>query len=382
MTRREPLFTPPFFRLWAFTFITFITAFQLFPTIPLRIIDLGGSTAAGGRFLAIYTWACAIAAPLTGTIADHLGRKRALVTAAIAFILFSALYGVTTWIPLLLVFACIHGIFWSALMSSSAAIMSEIIPASRRTEGIAYWGLASTAAVAVGPLIGLTLYQRGWTWLAVAMTALSCGMLVLSLRVPGGVERSHGPFPAFGGLIDWRVILTALALFAMSYSYGGITSYVAIFATERNVRPASLFFTVFAIAILMTRVLTSRIGDRFGPRALLYPSWVLVPTGLALLPFSDSPLAFSVSAAVFGAGFGGAYPAFVTYVLGRTAPARRGATFGSILFAFDMGIGSGSLITGILAERSGFPVAFATAAILSALSIPLFAATSRLLPES
>jgi MFS family permease len=377
--RRDPLFTGPFFRLWIFTFVTFFTAFQLFPTIPLRIIELGGSTAAAGRFLAIYTWACAIAAPITGTVADHVGRRRALVAAAVAFIVFSVLYGVTTWRPLLLVFASIHGIFWSALISSSAAILSEIVPFSRRTEGIAYWGMANTAAIAVAPMVGLTLYRHGWFWVAALMTALSCGMLILSLRVRGGTHQPAAPFPRASELVDWRVILLALGLFVMSYSYGGITSYVAIFAARQKIEPQSLFFTVFAIAILLTRIVTSPLGDRFGPLKLLYPSWPLVPAGLTILALAETPLQLSVAAFLFGAGFGAAYPAFVTYVFGRTAPERRGATFGSILFAFDMGIGSGSLITGMLVQRSGFPAAFGTAAVLSALSIPLFFITSKLL---
>jgi MFS family permease len=378
-SRRDPLFTGPFFRLWAFTFITFFTAFQLFPTIPLRIIDLGGTTAAGGRFLAIYTWACALAAPLTGTVADHIGRRRALIGAAVAFIVFSFLYGVTTWMPLLLVFASIHGIFWSALISSSAAIMSEIIPISRRTEGIAYWGMASTAAIAVAPLIGLTIYRQGWFWLATTMTVLSCCMLLLAFRVRGGTGRSTEPFPGASDLVDWRVILLAASLFVMSYSYGGITSFVAIFSGQQGIEPQSLFFTVFAIAILITRVLTSPYGDRFGPLKLLYPSWVLVPVGLAILAISDSAVELALAAFIFGAGFGGAYPAFVTWVLGKTAAERRGATFGSILLAFDMGIGAGSLATGVLVQRAGFPAAFGTAAALSALSIPLFVVASRLL---
>ena len=378
-SQRDPLFTGPFYRLWAFNFITFITVFQLFPTIPLRIIDLGGSTSAGGRFLAIYTWACALSAPITGSIADHLGRKRALVIAAISFLVFSALYGVTTWFPLLLLFACIHGVFWSALMSSSAAITSEIIPESRRTEGIAWWGMASTAAVAVAPLIGLKLYERGWAWVTGLMVLLSVVMFVLALRVHGGTERSNEPFPRARDLVDWRVTVVALALFVMSYAYGGITSYVAIYSKERGIDPPSLFFSVFALAILGIRLFTARLGDRHGPKMLLYPSWVLVPAGLAILPFARSPLALGVSALIFGCGFGAAYPAFATWVLGRTDSSRRGATFGSILLAFDIGIGSGSLLTGMIAQRWGFPAAFSVAAGMSALSIPLFAMTSGLL---
>jgi MFS family permease len=379
--KRDPLFTGPFFRLFAFNFITFFCAFQLFPTIPFRIMALGGSTAAAGRFLAIYTWACAIAAPLTGTVADHLGRRRALIVSAAAFILFSFLYGVTTSLPLLLVFACIHGVFWSAIMSSSAAIMSEIIPASRRTEGIAWWGLASTAAVAVAPLVGLMLYRGGWQWVSGTMVALSCVMLAMSFQVRGGGRPVDQPFPRLGEVIDWHVVVTGLTLFVMSFAYGGITSYVAVYSMRQGVEPRSLFFTVFALAIILVRLTTSRLGDRHGPRFLLIPSLLLIPLSLAVLAVADSRFTFGLAAVFFGGGMGAAYPAFTTYVLNRTDEARRAATFGSILFAFDMGIGAGSLTIGAIADRSGFPMAFGIAAVLSTTAVPIFLITSRMFLE-
>ena len=376
---REPLLTPPFLRLCAFNFVTFLTAFQLFPTIPFRIIALGGTKAQAGLFLAIYTYACAFAAPITGTLADHIGRRRLLMFAASAFVVFSCLYGLITWLPLLLLAACIHGIFWSAILASSAAITTELIPDSRRTEGMAWWGMASTAAVAVAPLIGLTLYRIGWEALCVEMALLSLLMIFMATRVQGGSTDPHRSFPHLRDIIDWRVMTTALTLFVVSFSYGGITSYVALLSMERHVEPRSLFFTVFAVTILISRIFTAPIGDRFSPRMLLFPSLLLVPVALLAIAVADSRGEIVLAAILFGVGFGGAYPAFVTFVLGRTDPQRRGATFGSILWAFDTGIGTGSLVTGVLAQQAGFTVAFRVAAVLSAIAIPLFLLTSRLL---
>jgi predicted MFS family arabinose efflux permease len=75
---------------------------------------------------------------------------------------------------------------------------------------------------------------------------------------------------------------------------------------------------------------------------------------------------------VFGFGFGNMYPAFVAHVVKFVSDQRRGAAFGGILAAFDTGIGTGSIAMGFIAQRFGFPAAFAMAAILSALSIPYF----------
>ncbi|MDX1582312.1 MAG: MFS transporter [Thermoanaerobaculia bacterium] len=380
MPAREPLFTARFIRLWSFTFITFLTAFQIFPTMPFRIMELGGSESQAGLFLAMYTWASAIAAPLTGTIADHVGRRRLLVVAGVAFIVFSSSYAVLTWFPALLVAACIHGIFWSGLLSAGGAIVTEIIPPSRRTEGLGYYGMAPTAAIAIAPLLGLWIYHRfDWTWLCVSMIAFSVVILLLALQVRGGQERSSHSFPPLRELVDWHVIITASALFVHAFGYGGITSYVAVLAVRNDIDPPSIFFVVFAIFVILTRIFVSPIGDRYGPKVILYPSILLVPVATAMLALTDTRGEMIAAAVLFGLGFGGLFPAFMTYVLTLSDPKRHGSTFGSMLFAMDTGIGFGSIGTGFLIEHYGFAAAFGVATVISVTSLPLFLMTSRLL---
>src|ERR1051326_8037636 len=153
----EPLLTPRFAALWLYAFVTFFAAFQLLPVIPFRIIELGGSTAAAGWFLFVYTLASAFSAPLMGTTADRIGRRRMLFAASLAFCGFSIAYGLITHIGLLLLVGIVHGALWSGLLSSASAVMTDYIPESRRTQGLAYWGLASIAAISIAPAVGLPL---------------------------------------------------------------------------------------------------------------------------------------------------------------------------------------------------------------------------------
>src|ERR1043166_513741 len=134
----ERLFTPRFISLWLYSFVTFFSAFQLLPAIPFRIIDLGGSTAQAGWFLSVYTFASAFSAPLMGTIADRVGRRRLLLVASLAFSVFSIAYGLIPNIGMLLLVGVVHGALWSGLLSSASAIMTDYIPESRRAQGMAY----------------------------------------------------------------------------------------------------------------------------------------------------------------------------------------------------------------------------------------------------
>jgi len=85
---------------------------------------------------------------------------------------------------------------------------------------------------------------------------------------------------------------------------------------------------------------------------------------------------------IFGMGFGSAYPVFLAHLLRHVSDRRRGAMFGSIIGAFDTGIGSGSIAMGWIIQRFGFQPAWATAAALAACAVPFFLiAEPRLLPR-
>jgi MFS family permease len=374
----ERLFTPRFVSLWLFQFGTFFSAFQLLPVIPLRIIELGGSKAAAGLFLAVYTFASAFAAPVMGSIADHVGRRRMLVVASILFVFFSRAYGIVPWLPLVLLIAVAHGALWSSILSSASAIMTDFIPISRRTEGLGYWGLAPTAAIAIAPAVGMYMHHFGWFALCAEIAVLSAFMAVWAARLPGGQERKElASRPRVAELWDFRVLKTALSFSVVSFGYGGITSYVAILSRERGIQPESLFFTVFATSVVVVRILTARIGDRHGPKVLLYPAFASMPFAFALLASAQTRAHMIAAGILWGIGLGASFPAFMTFVVTNTDEAFRGRTFGSVILAFDTGIGLGSIIIGAIGARWSLGTAFWIAAALSCFAIPIFIATSR-----
>lgn len=377
MSEREPLFTPAFAALWVYAFVTFFSAFQLLPAIPFRILALGGSTARAGWFLSVYTYASAFSAPLMGTIADRIGRRRLLIIASIVFIGFSVAYGLISNIDALLVVGAVHGAMWSGLIAAASAIMSDYIPASRRNQGLAWWGLASTGAVAIAPAVGLWVFQFGWLTLCVELAALSVLMLIgaLLLRVS---EPSREAAPvALSEAWDWHVIRTTLSITVATFGYGGVTSYTAIIALQRHIAPKAIYLTVFAISIILYRLLFSHLGDRVGTKMVLYPSLLLIPIAFALLAIAQRRWEMVLSAILFGVGLGAAYPALATFILDHTDSDGRARTFGSIVWAFDAGIGTGSLMIGAIGGSFGFATAFFVAAALSCFSIPIFGWSSR-----
>jgi MFS family permease len=376
----ERLFTPRFFVMCGFSFTVFLSAFMLLPTAPYRILSLGGSQLAAGLFLGLLTYASAFSAPFTGAVADRVGKRAVLVVSSLVIAGFSAAYALTVSYRLPLLLVVVHGVFWSGLLSSSAAYMTDMIPAGRRAEGIGYWGLSTVVAIAMAPSIGFWLYRLGWFWVCAAASVLNLAMAAIAWSLPETTVRSAWGATRLGrDLIEWRVLLASFTLFLYSFAYGGITSFVALYADAHGVAPREIFFTTFSFVILGTRPFAARLGDRIGHRKVLLPSLVLISLGLILLAAAPTLAGMITAAVVFGAGFGTAYPVFAAYVMRHVDPARRGAAFGSILAAFDTGIGTGSILMGWIIGRAGFAQAFGVAAGIACLAVPYFLLVERTL---
>src|ERR1043166_9092036 len=100
-----------------FSFTVFLSAFQLLPTAPFHILALGGSTSAAGLFLGFLTYASALSAPVTGSVADLLGPRRMLIVTSVAITAFSVAYAIIPSYHVLLALVLVHGVFWSGLLT-------------------------------------------------------------------------------------------------------------------------------------------------------------------------------------------------------------------------------------------------------------------------
>jgi predicted MFS family arabinose efflux permease len=373
MPEPERLFSARFALMFGFSFTVFLSAFQLLPTAPFRILALGGTVSEAGLFLALLTYSSAVSAPFMGGVADRLGKRRILLVCSLAIAGFSGLYAAIPTYQVMLALVPVHGLFWAGLLSASGAYITEIIPPSRRAEGLSYWGFASIIAVAIAPSFGLWVFETGgWRTLCLEAMALNLIMATIAWRLPPDQSRG-GRLPArLHHMVEWRVLVLGVTLFLYAFSYGGITSFTALYAQQLGITPKAIYFTAFAIAIIITRPFIARYADQVGHERVVLPCLAIVAAGVGLLAVAESRTGFVVSAIVFGTGFGSAYPIFVAHLMKRVAQDRRGATFGALIGAFDIGVGTGSMAIGWLGEHYGYGQAFGVAAAVASLSIPYY----------
>jgi predicted MFS family arabinose efflux permease len=370
----QRLFTPRFLLMCGFSFTVFLSAFQLLPVAPYRIIALGGTAAVAGLFLGLLTYSSALTAPFTGTLVDRLGARRILLVASLAITLFSLIYAALPSYPLMLALVVVHGLFWSGLLSASAAYVVALVPAVRRAEGMGYWGLSTVLAVSVAPTIGLWVYSAGgWTAMCLEAAALNLLMATIAWLLPDDLPqgRARDALPT-APVLEWRVLAISATLFLYSFGYGGLTSFIALYTDANGVRPRALYFTLFSLTIVVTRPFIGRFADRVGYVRVFIPCVALMVLAYLLLALAGTAPFLIASAVLFGVGFGSAYPVFLAHLLQFVDESRRGATFGSIIGMFDTGIGTGSIAMGWIVEGYGFRTAWAAAGLLAMMAIPYF----------
>jgi MFS family permease len=386
------LFTPRFFTMCGFSFTVFVSVFQLLPTAPYHLIDLGASTKLSGLFLGFLTYSSAFSAPFTGSIVDRIGQRRVLILVSLVLAGMTLVYAVVPGAGWLLGLVLIHGVFWSGLLAASGAYMTSVIPVSRRAEGLGYWGLASVLAIGIAPPLGFWVYRYGWATLCVELATLNLLMALIAWKglegnggrsmeispgrasaIPGEIPTDRPPSPSS----PWRVLVLSLGVGLVSFAYGSLTSFSALFADDLGVRPNSLFLSSMAAAILIGRLSLGRLIDSIGHRRVLLQCYVLSPFGLLLLMFAQGPILLATAAVVFGAGFGLLFPTHTAYVMTHVPQARRGAAFGALLAAFDTGIGTGSSALGWVIGQYGFRAAFGVTAVLAAAAMPVFLVAER-----
>jgi MFS family permease len=384
----QPLFTARFFIMFGYTFTVFASVFQLLPVAPFRILALGGSTAVAGLFHGFLTFSSALSGPVTGVMSDRIGHRPVLIGVSLILAGFAVSYAFITDYRLLLAVVVIHGCVWSALLAASGAYMTATIPEARRAEGLSYWGLATVLAIGTAPAIGFWVYRHGWFVLCLELAALNLVMAAiawflpddrhdhrtgadgLSLEPPAAEALTIGSFVR--SHIEWRVFWLAVTTALVSFGYGALTSFSALFADDLGVTPPSLFLSATAVTTVLGRLLVGRALDSIGPRRVLIPCLIVPAVGLVLLALAQGRVTLILSALVFGAGFGLMHPAFTSYVMAHVPARRRGAAFGAMLAAFDTGIGLGASLLGLVIHVYGFRVAFLIAALLAAVSVPYF----------
>jgi len=371
----ERLWTKPYILLTLAMLFLFTGFYVLLPTLPHYVKELGGSETDVGLAAGVFTLAAVLFRPLAGAWADRYGRLPVALLGLIGFVVSMALYDIVKGIAALMALRFIHGVFWSLSTTAIGTLVTDVVPSSRRGEGMGWFGLAITLAMAIGPMAGTRIWEQfSFRHLFLAAAVLSVVPLLLTLvaRVPFRRKEEKERLRLF----DQSLLSVTAVIFLMTVSYGGVTTFVPLFAPQVGADPG-MFFLVYAVALTAVRPVAGRLADRLGEGAVIVPALAVTVAGLFVLYLAGGEAGVLVSAALYGFGFGAAQPALQAAALRIARPDRRGLATASFMIAFDLGIGIGSILLGWVSQFAGYPAVFASGGGFVAAALLVFAAWVR-----
>ena len=396
-------------------FSLFFAFYVLTPLLPLYLSEHFGATKdVIGLVLSGYTITALLCRPFSGYIVDSFSRKTVLMVCFGTFAIFFAGYLAASTLLLFTIVRTLHGGPFGALTVSNSTVAIDVLPSSRRTEGIGYYGLSNNLAMAIAPTVGIFIYKFTASfeflfWLALIVACL--GWLVdatvelprkeergtrkentpaADTTLPGNlIPRSSFLFPR----LSWdrfflvRGWLLGLNMVAFGFSFGVLSNYLAIYGKEVMgiTGGTGTYFMLCSVGLILSRLqggkalregrLTFNAGSGMVISLVGYTLFILMPTVSSfLLPHSSflDQIGYYGSALLIGLGNGHMWPAFQNMTINVARNNQRGTANSTILISWDIGMGLGILVGGVISELLGYGAAFWTVVLVNAAGVACF----------
>lgn len=360
-------------------FTLFFAFYVLTPLLPLYLSEHFGATKdVIGLVLSGYTITALLFRPFSGYVVDTFPRKTVLMVSFGAFAIFFAGYLAASTLLLFMIVRTLHGGPFGALTVANSTVAIDVLPSSRRTEGIGYYGLSNNLAMALAPTIGIFIYRYSHSfellfWLALVVACV--GWIVdstVSLSVRETVRsKSKLSLDRFFLVRGW---LLGLNMVAFGFSFGVLSNYLAIYGKEVMgiTGGTGAYFMLCSVGLILSRLqggkalrqgrVTHNAGEGMVISLVGYTLFILIPTWWG----------YYGSALLIGLGNGHMWPAFQNMTINVAGNNQRGTANSTILISWDIGMGLGILVGGVIAEFMGYAAAFWTVVLVNASGVACF----------
>jgi len=363
------------------TFFVGLTFYLLITTLTVYAIEeFNASQSIAGLASGIFVIGALVSRLFAGKYIETIGRKKMLYSGLILFLLAMLLYFIVENMNLLLFVRFIHGAAFGVCTTAMATVVMDIIPNERRGEGVSYYSLSPTLAMAVGPLLGLYISQQGsFSMIFVVCTLFSIISIIISLFVhipEANITKEQLDSMKGFKLIDFfeiKAVPISIIIAIMGFAYSGILSFITSYAKEIDLmETASFFFIVYAVFILISRPFTGRLLDKKGDNIVIYPALILFVIGLVILSQANQGFTFLLAGALIGLGFGTMTSCCQAIAIKESPRHRVGLATSTFFIFMDSGVGIGPFLLGFIIPIVGFHGLYLTLAVVVFASIFLY----------
>lgn len=381
----EQLWNRNYCKVMAANLLLFSAFYIVTPLLPLYLSEHFGATKdVIGLVLSGFSLMALLFRPFSGYFVDTFPRKRVLMCCFALFTLFFLGYPTATGLLLFALVRTIHGGPFGAVTVANSTVAIDVLPSSRRTEGIGYYGLSNNLAMALAPTLGLWIYGATHSyhllfWLAFLLACLGMGAAAsvsLPCRPAPSAPPSRLSLDRFFLLRGW---LLGLNMVCFGFCFGVLSNYLAIYGKERLgiTGGTGTYFLLLAGGLMLSRLTGARSLRRGRLTRNAASGMLLSLAGYALFTLWPAMPGYYGSALLIGLGNGHMWPAFQNMTICVAPNNRRGTANSTILISWDIGMGLGILLGGGVAQHLGYQAAFLTMTGVNLLGVLIYMTAAR-----
>lgn len=371
----DRFFTWPFALAFAANFFQGL-ALHPYLHLPGFLTELGAGEAMVGLIFGWMSGAAIAIRPLAGRVMDGAGRRVVIVGGGILHVVACLLYlSVDSIGPWLFVVRSVQGFAEGAIFSSLFTYAADIVPPSRRTQGIALFGVSGMLPMSVGGLVGDWVLSR-WDYHELFQLTAVLAVVALLVSLPlAEPERARAGAPVgfFGALRQRDLMPIWFVGSTFATALAGLFAFLKTYTeTVLHYGSVGLFFSWYTGAAILLRVGLGWLPDRVGAFKVLYPSMGAIALSMIALAGSTSEAWIALAGVLAGAGHGFAFPILSAIVVDRANAADRGSAMALFTAIFDAGILIGSPLLGLLVEATDYRTMYLAAAAVPLVGTAVF----------
>ena len=335
-------------RLWNANYVKVMTAnFSLFfafylltPLLPLYLSETFGATKdVIGLVLSGYTVTALLFRPFSGYFVDTFPRKKVLMVCFAAFSIFFAGYLAAGTLLMFALVRTLHGGPFGALTVANSTVAIDVLPSSRRNEGVGYYGLSNNLAMAIAPTFAIYIYAETHNfellfWMALIIATFGW-MVDATVRLkPTTVTQAPKRisldrfFLARGWMLGFNMIF-------FGFCFGVLSNYLAIYGKQvlGMTGGTGTWFLLCSIGLMMSRLQGSKALRQGKLTQNATEGMLLSLAGYTIFIACPDMVGYYGSAILIGLGNGHLWPAFQNMIISMAHHNERGTANSTILIS-------------------------------------------------
>lgn len=352
----QTIWNRDFVILFIVNIIAFLGFQMLNPLMTKYALEVGMASSMLGLIAGAYATAALLSRPFAGYLTDRLNKKALMILSLFGLSVCFLGYMLVKDPNLLLLIRFLHGLFFGLNSTVTMTMASNALPASKLSSGLGFFSISGVVSMAIAPSIGIWIVGIwGYSHLFLICTGITFISLTLATGVSKGPNSSlnKGHTLSIHNLFSVEALIPATICVLVSCASGLCSSFMVLFGEARGIKDIGLYFTVYAMTLLVIRPAVGKIADRVVPSHIGIPCCFSIIASMVTLWYAKNIYFILLAGVLFGIGYS-MLPLLQSMCIKCVKPDRRGVASSTYYMGLDVGNALGPIIGGALSASIGY----------------------------